>query len=38
MVVDADAKEHHDTGPDLGDALVADVERGRANALNDRAR
>jgi hypothetical protein len=37
-VVRADSQEHDDTGFDLGDALVADLDRGRANPLNDRAR
>jgi hypothetical protein len=37
-VVGADSDEHDDTGFDLGYALVADVDSGRANPLNDRAR
>lgn len=37
-VIDADPEEHDDTGFDLGHALVADIDRGRANPLNDRAR
>jgi hypothetical protein len=37
-VVGADSEEHDDTGFDLGYALVADVDGGRANPLNDRAR
>jgi hypothetical protein len=38
MVVRADPDEDDDTGFDLGNALVTDVDGGRANALNDRAR
>jgi len=34
----ADSKQYDDTGFDFGNALVADVDRGRANPLNDRAR
>jgi hypothetical protein len=37
-IVRADAKQHDDTGFDLGHALVTDIDGGRANALNDRAR
>jgi hypothetical protein len=37
-VVRADPDEDDDTGFDLGNALVTDVDRGRANALNDCAR
>jgi len=37
-VVRADPNEDNDTGFDFGNALVTDVDRGRANALNDRAR
>jgi hypothetical protein len=37
-VVRADAQEDNDTGFDLGHALITDVDGGRANALNDRAR
>jgi hypothetical protein len=37
-VVRADSDEDYDTGFDFGNALVTDVDRGRANALNDRAR
>jgi hypothetical protein len=34
----ADPEEYDDTRLDFGDALVTDVDRGRANPLNDRAR
>jgi len=37
-VVRADPEEHHDTRFDFGDALVADVDGGRPDPLNDRAR
>jgi len=37
-VVGADPEKHNDTRFDLGDALVADVDDGRADSLNDRAR
>jgi hypothetical protein len=37
-VVHADSEEHDDTGFDLGYALHTDVEGGRPNTLNDRAR
>jgi len=37
-VVRADPEEDDDTGFDLGHALIPDVDGGRANALNDRAR
>jgi hypothetical protein len=34
----ADSEQHDESGLDFGNALVADVDRGRANPLNDRAR
>jgi hypothetical protein len=37
-VIRPDPDERDDTGFDLGHALVTDVDGGRANALNDRAR
>ena len=33
-----DSKEDYDTGFDLGHTLVADIDAGRADTLNDRAR
>ena len=37
-IVQADSEEHGDTEFDLGDTLLTDVDGGRANTLNDRAR
>jgi hypothetical protein len=37
-VTGTDSQEDNDTGFDLGNALVANIERRGANALNDRAR
>jgi hypothetical protein len=37
-VVRADPEENHDTGFDIDNALVADVDAGGTNALNHRAR
>ena len=37
-VLRPDSEEHDDTGFDVGHALVADVDGGRADTLNDRAR